>query len=306
MRTAFSETLLELALRDPRIWLVCGDLGYSVLDKFMAACPDRFLNAGVAEQNMMGVAAGLALSGKTVFVYSIVNFPTLRCLEQIRNDVCYHEANVKIVTVGGGFAYAGQGYTHHGVEDLAILRSLPGMTVVAPGDAAETRLAALAIAATSGPCYLRLGRGGEAKVHAAPPDFQIGKAITVREGTDLAFLSIGGMLKTAVDTADQLAKEGIGVRVLSMHTLKPLDEEAVLVAARETGGIVTIEEHSVTGGLGDAVADVLARRAPERTPFHKVGAADRVCHDVGCQRYMQRFADPLADIARGIAQGKRR
>ena len=258
MRTAFFQTLMEAATRDERVFLVTGDLGFGVVEPFAAAFPDRFLNAGVAEQNMTGIAAGLALSGKVVFTYSIANFPTLRCLEQIRNDVCYHEANVTIVSVGGGFAYGSLGPSHHATEDLAIMRALPGMTVLAPGDPKEAAGATRAAVAHAGPCYLRLGRAGERTIHRGPLDFQIGRAIQVREGRAVTLIATGGMLETAVDVAGRLALQGVESRVLSMHTLRPLDNEAVLAAAEETGGIVTLEEHSVIGGLGSAVAEVLA------------------------------------------------
>src|SRR5437879_2689318 len=165
MRGAFFETLIQLAARDPNVFLVVGDLGFGVTEEFSRRFPRQFLNAGVAEQNMTGIAAGLALSGKTVFTYSIANFPILRCLEQVRNDVCYHHANVKVVAVGGGFAYGSLGATHHATEDLAIMRALPAMTVVAPGDPEEAMAATEAVAAHDGPCYLRLGRPGERKVH---------------------------------------------------------------------------------------------------------------------------------------------
>src|SRR6266403_2240554 len=195
MRGAFFGALTELAERDERIHLVVGDLGFGAVEPFASRFPDRFLNAGVAEQNMTGVAAGLALCGKVVFTYSIGNFPTLRCLEQIRNDVCYHQANVKIVAVGGGLAYGSLGMTHHATEDLAILRSLPGLKVVAPGDPVETRLAVRALVADPSPCYLRLGRAGEPALHAGDIDFAIGRAITVREGSDATLISTGGMLE---------------------------------------------------------------------------------------------------------------
>ncbi len=181
MRTAFIDELCEITEKDGRVWLLTGDLGFSVLGRFYNRFPERYVNVGVAEQDMTGIAAGLALSGKIVFTYSIANFPTLRCVEQIRNDVCYHEANVKIVAVGGGLVYGAQGVTHHGTEDLAIMRALPNMTVVAPGDPAEAALATRAVVERPGPCYLRLGRAGEPTVHQTSPDFQIGKAITVRE-----------------------------------------------------------------------------------------------------------------------------
>ena len=257
MRTAFIETLCEIASGNPDIWLLNGDLGYSVLEAFSRQFPERSLNVGVAEQNLAGVAAGLALSGKIVFTYSIANFPVIRCLEQIRNDICYHQANVKIVAVGGGLAYGPQGYTHHGVEDLALLRVLPHMMVIAPGDPLETRAATRAIAAHHGPCYLRLGKAHEPLCHQTEPQFEIGKAITMSEGRDVALISTGGVLKLTLQAADALRAEGCSVRVISMHTIQPIDKEAIRAAAEECRGIVTVEEHG-WGGLGTAVAEVLA------------------------------------------------
>jgi transketolase len=248
--------------------------------------PRQFLNAGVAEQNMTGLAAGMALSGKIVFTYSIGNFPTMRCLEQIRNDVCYHEANVKIVTVGGGFAYGPMGVTHHAIEDLAVMRAIPGLMVVAPGDPVETRAATRAITAHPGPCYLRLGKAGEPTVHPGPIEFQLGKAILFREGRDLTLISTGGMLQTAAKAAERLATQGIQTRVLSMHTLKPLDESAVLAAARETGCIATLEEHSVNGSLGSAVAELLAETWDVKVPFKRIGMPPIFSPHIGSQEYM--------------------
>lgn len=269
MRTTFLTTLCELAGQNEDIWLVCGDLGYSVLEPFAERFPQRFVNAGVAEQNMTGMAAGLALSGKIVFTYSIANFPVMRCLEQIRNDVCYHNLNVKIVAVGGGLAYGAQGYTHHGVEDLAVMRVLPNMTVVAPGDPVETRLATRAIANTPGPCYLRLGKAGEPVVHTTPPPFQLGKALTIQDGADVTLISTGGMLESVVAAAQVLTQEGHSVQVLSMPTIAPLDIAAVAQAAQRTGRIVTVEEHG-PGGLASAVAEVLAQlgHAVRFRPLH--------------------------------------
>jgi transketolase len=254
MRALFDE-----ASRDPRITLVVGDLGYSVVEQFAEKFPKQYLNAGVAEQNMTGLAAGMALAGRIVFTYSIANFPTLRCLEQIRNDVCYHNANVKVVAVGGGFAYGSLGASHHATEDIAILRALPNMTVIAPGDPVEAEHTARAVAAMPGPAYVRLGKAGEPRVHTGPIDFRIGRAIQLREGDDIALLSTGGMLPDVVAAADTLAREhGVTARVLSVHTVKPLDVEAVTRAATETELVVTVEEHGEIGGLGGAVAEVLA------------------------------------------------
>ena len=286
MRAAFIETLCELAERDERIWLLTADLGYSVLERFATRFPDRFVNVGVAEQNMTGVAAGLALSGKIVFTYSIANFPIMRCLEQIRNDVCYHNLNVKIVAVGGGFTYGSAGYTHHAIEDLAVMRTMPNMTVVAPGDPVEAGLATEAIVGRQGPCYLRLGKANEPVVHQTEPEFQVGRAITVREGGEVVLISTGGMLATVVRVADALTAEGISPRVLSMHTLKPLDVDAIRRAA-ETNLIVTIEEHGAIGGLGSATAEVLAAKGchPQLLTLN-VGA--RHLATVGSQDYLRK------------------
>lgn len=298
MRTTFIKTLLEVAERDSRIMLLTGDLGYSVLEPFQQKFPDRYVNVGVAEQNMTGIAAGLASCGKIVFTYSIANFPTLRCLEQIRNDVCYHDLSVKVVSVGGGYAYGAQGYTHHGIEDLGALRLLPGMRVVAPGDPVETDLAVRAIVDTPGPCYLRLGKAGEPLVHTERPDFALGRAICLRDGTDVTLISTGGMLKHTVEVADRLTKEnGLSVRVLSMHTVKPLDTRAVVRAFQETRGVVTVEEHSVTGGLGSAVADAIVEAGGPLKPFRKYGAPDRLNKRIGGQGFLRALAGDVAELA---------
>src|SRR3990172_2152618 len=204
MRTAFLNTLADLAARDDRIFFLTGDLGFGVVETFAQRFPDRFLNVGVAEQNMTGVATGLALSGKVVFTYSIANFPTLRCLEQIRNGPCYHNANVKVVSVGGGLVYGSLGMSHHVTEHLAIMRVLPNLTVVAPGDPVETACATEALLAHEGPAYLRLGRAQEPVVHRTPIPFRLGRALQLRDGEDVTLISTGGMLVTALDVADTM------------------------------------------------------------------------------------------------------
>jgi transketolase len=259
MRTAFIDTLCFLAETDERIWLLCADLGYSVLEGFAEKFPDRYINVGIAEQNMAGIASGLAMSGKVVFLYSIANFPTFRCLEQIRNDICYHNCNVNIVAVGGGLTYASLGYTHHGVEDIAILKNLPNMTVIAPGDPVETRLAVEAMVNHPSPCYLRLGKAGEPVLHQSTPDFQIAKAIVFRKGQDISLISTGGMLSTSIGVADKLESLGFQPQVISMPTVQPLDEETIIQSIQSTKGrIVTLEEHG-GGGLGSSVAEVIAQ-----------------------------------------------
>jgi transketolase len=259
MRTAFIEALCETAERDPRVWLVCGDLGYSVLEPFARRFPSRYVNAGVAEQNMTGVAAGLALAGKVVFTYSIANFPVMRCLEQVRNDVCYHDLPVKIVAVGGGVAYGSAGYTHHGVEDLAVMRALPRMTVCAPGDPHETRALVPRIAAAKGPCYLRLGKAGEPAVHPGPLALELGRAVRLVDGTDAALVATGGVLTLTVAAREALAKAGVSCAVWSFPTVQPLDAAAVDELRERFPVVVGLEEHG-TGGFTGALAEALLER----------------------------------------------
>lgn len=286
MRNAFLDTLFDLAEHDRRIVLITGDLGYRVVERFQERLPDQFLNAGVAEQNMTSIAAGMAMSGRIVFTYSIANFPTLRCLEQIRNDVCYHDANVKIVSVGGGLAYGAMSATHHAVEDLGVMRCLPNLVVIAPGDPEEARAATRAAVSQPGPVYLRLGKAGEPIVHEGPIEFHVGRAIRVQEGHDVGIVATGGMLHTAVRAAERLAQSGIQARVLSMHTLKPIDEDAIVACARETGVVVTLEEHSIVGGLGSAVAEVLAERQDVRPVFRRLGLPSAFSPHIGSQHFL--------------------
>ncbi len=287
MRAAFIRSLIELARENEGIFLLVGDVGYSLVEPYAQEFPHRFVNIGIAEQNMTGIAAGLALCGKIVFCYSIANFPTLRCVEQIRNDICYHNANVKIAAGGGGLIYGALGTTHHVTEELAMMRALPNMTVMAPGDPVEAALATRAVAEWPGPCYLRLGRTGDPKVHQANPDFQIGKALKVREGGDITLIASGGVLYNTMQAAQHLARQGIESRVLSMHTIKPLDKAAVLSAAAETGAIITIEEHTIIGGLGSAVAEVLSEGESLNIAFLRVGIPDEFCYQVGSLEYLR-------------------
>jgi transketolase len=288
MRTAFIKTLTEMAARDPRVTLVVGDLGFGVVVDFAKRFPNQFVNAGVAEQNMTGLAAGMAMSGRIVFTYSIANFPTLRCIEQIRNDVCYHNANVTVVAVGGGMAYGSLGMTHHATEDIAILRSLPRMTVLAPGDPLETDKAVKWLVQGVGPSYLRLGRAGESAVHSGDFAWTPGKAITLRAGKDITLIAAGDMLGTAVKAADKLAEKGFQAAVMSMHTIKPLDAEAVIEAARSTPIVVTLEEHGIIGGLGSAVAETLCEADLSGVRFRRIALPSEFCKIVGDQDYLRR------------------
>lgn len=256
MRSAFVERLVELAREDERIWLLTGDLGYSVLEPFAAEFPSRYVNVGIAEQNMAGVAAGLAMAGKVVFTYSIANFPILRCLEQLRNDVAYHRLPVISVSVGGGLAYGSLGYSHHAVEDLAIMRSLSNMAVAAPGDPHETRAALRALVDHGGPAYLRLGKANESNVHGFEPELTVGRPVQLRRGTGVTLVSTGSALPLVMEAADRLAKLGTSAGVVSVPFVSPLSSETVAELAAQTGRIVSVEEHG-HGGLGGALAEVI-------------------------------------------------
>ncbi len=262
MRKMFIKSLVSEAHLNPDIWLLCGDLGYSVLEEFSDTFPDRFLNVGVAEQNMVGVATGLALSGKVVFVYSIGNFATFRCLEQIRNDACYHKANVKIVAVGGGLGYGAQGYTHHAIEDIAVMRALPGIRILAPGDPIETEFATRAISKLWGPAYMRLGKAGEPNLHSEKVKLEVGKCVRLLDGNDATIISTGNMLEISLDVCKDLNNQGHSIGLCSMHTLKPTDENFLNEESRRVKHIFTVEEHSQIGGLADICSTEIAQLDP--------------------------------------------
>ena len=287
MRDVFVRALAELAEARPEVMLLTADLGFGVLDDFAARFPTQFLNVGVAEQNMTGLATGLALEGRVVFTYSLGNFPSLRCLEQIRNDACYHKANVKIVTVGGGLCYGPLGASHHATEDLAVMRAMPEMTVVAPGDDFEAEHATRALTDLSGTAYLRLEKSGAPASALQEEVFRIGKARMMREGSDVTLVATGGILGETLRAAEMLAGEGIKCRVISMHTLKPVDSESLIRAASETGGIVTIEEHTVDGGLGGCVAETLLDAGAMPGFFERIGLKSGFPTIVGSQDYLR-------------------
>lgn len=286
MRIAFINALVDLAEKDRDIFLLTGDLGFSVLERFQGKFPDRYFDMGVAEANMVGVAAGLALSDKTVFVYSIVPFATMRCFEQVRNDLCYQNLNVKIIGIGGGLAYDAQGATHHAIEDIAIMRSLPNMCVICPGDDIETKYAVEAALKRKGPVYVRLDKSNINVHKSSKIDFKIGKGIVLKKGKDLAILATGNMLESAKAVAARLEREGISAGVVSMHTIKPLDVELVKELAYSGKPIFTIEEHNIIGGLGSAVSEVLAE-LDCKVRFKRIGIPDKYSYIVGCQKYLR-------------------
>lgn len=287
MRDTFVKTLIGLAKENSNIELITGDLGFGVLKPFFEQCPNQFTNAGIAEQNMTSVAAGMALEGKIVFTYSIGNFPTLRCLEQIRNDCAYHNANVKIVCVGGGFVYGSLGMSHHATEDLAILRALPDVVVMAPADLVEAEEATKAIASYPGTCYLRLGRGGEKRIHKSIDNFQIGKAIKVKDGEKIAIFSTGAIFEEVNLAYDVLKEKGYNPAVYTFPTVKPIDKEVIEKSAKAFDLIVTCEEHNIVGGFGSAVAEVLAEMNDRKAVLLRVGLNDMYASIVGNQSYLR-------------------
>ena len=278
--------MVQLAKEDKNIELVTGDLGFGVLKPFWEQCPDQFTNAGIAEQNMTSVAAGMALTGKNVFTYSIGNFPTLRCIEQIRNDCAYHHANVKVVCIGGGFVYGSLGMSHQATEDLAILRALPDVVVLAPADLVEAEECTKALAKYDGTAYLRLGRGGEKRIHENIDNFQIGKAIKVHDGEKVAVFSTGAIFEEISITEGILKEKGINPAVYTFPTVKPIDKETILECASKFDVIATCEEHNYIGGFGSAVAEVLAE-LPQHAKLLRVGLHDAYSVLVGNQHYLR-------------------
>ncbi len=287
MRQAFINTLMGLAERDDSIYLLTGDAGFTILERFRDRFPGRYYNVGIAEAAMIGLAAGLAMSGKTVFVYSIVPFVTMRCFEQVRIDLCYQKLPVKLVGVGQGVTYGTAGATHHAIEDIAVMRALPNMTVICPGGPVETRKAVAASLGLKGPCYIRLGKSGEPTVH--PSDdihFAIGKGIRVRTGEGVALVATSNMVPPAVEAAALLEKDGLRPEVISMHTVKPIDRELLAEVASRCSLIATLEEHNLIGGLGSAVAEViLADRLTAR--LITFGIPDTYAPVAGSQEYLR-------------------
>ena len=296
MRKAFNEELLKAARQDKRIHMILADIGYGEIEPFANEFPERFINCGVAEQNMTGVACGVALAGNIAITYSIANFPTLRCLEQVRNDVCYHNANVKIVIIGGGMAYGPLGVSHHSTEDLAIMRALPNLKVIAPCDIYEARSAVHAMLAYDGPVYYRCGYKGEKNLHAGPVNFEIGKALKLREGKDAAIIFTGTIGINALRAADELEKQGYSIKLVSMHTVKPIDVAAVLDAAG-TGCIVTVEEHNICGGMGSAVAEALMDNGAGNIRFKRMAIPDVNVCKIGSEEWLRdQYGLGVADI----------
>lgn len=302
MRNTFINTLCDLAETHEDIFLLCGDLGYSVLEPFSMRYPDRFLNAGIAEQNMTQVAVGLAREGYNVFTYSIGNFPTLRAMEQVRYDVCYHEANVKVVAVGAGYAYGPQGVSHHTTEDIAMMRALPGMTVCAPADAVEARAAAIFMANHVGPAYVRLNKSGEPALHdaAIPLDIAPGAFLTVKEGNGTLVLATGAIV---TPMAVELREKGLDWALWSAPFIGGYREEMLISMALKFQRIVTVEEHQLSGGFGssivEALSDLYAAGILDKMPLvERVGVRNTFISTSGTQEYLRQVAGLTLDKVR--------
>lgn len=286
MRNTFIKEICNIADHNKNIIMMTGDLGYGVLDEFASKFPQRFINAGISEQNMTAVAAGLALEGKTVFTYSIGNFSTVRCLEQIRNDVAYHNADVKIISIAAGVGYGPLGMSHHATEDISAMRSIPNMRIFSPSDPLEAKLIAEEVVNTKGPAYIRLGKGKEPLLHGNIQDICITKPIKMREGADVAIFVTGSIAYDAMQAAESLEKYGISCGVYIFPCIKPMDLKAVLDIAAKMKYIFTLEEHTIMGGFGGAVAEIVAE-SDVKVKVIRFGFNDEFTSVVGSQSYLK-------------------
>jgi transketolase len=307
MRNAFADEMTRLAGEKPDLVMLSGDIGNKLFDKYKAAAPDRFYNCGVAEANMVSLAAGMALTGLRPVVYTITPFITTRCLEQIRNDVCYHNAPVIIVGVGSGLGYAALGPTHHSCEDIALLRALPNMIVLCPADALETRVLLNAALDQRRPVYMRIGKKGEPVVHAQAPSLTIGQGLKLRPGTEACLVSTGVILPVVLEAAAALEAAGISTAVVDLHTVKPLDEPLLRELFAQFKVVATVEEHSVIGGLGSAVAEWLADHGPSSARLCRIGTSDTFFHESGNTKHARKHfgltTEGIAGRVRAVLDG---
>jgi transketolase len=287
MRSTFAATLSTLARKRKDIYLLTADLGFKLFDSFRREFPEKFINMGVAEQNMVGVAAGLSLTGKNVFCYSMIPFLSMRALEFIRIDLCYQNLNVKLIGVGCGVTYGFEGVTHHGIEDLAVMRAVPNMTVVSPGDPVEVRAVIEESVEYKGPIYVRLGGNNDPAVHNQSRRIRIGKGALLQQGGDITLFATGTALAAANEAALMLKGQGVEINLISLHTIKPLDTELISEYTEKSSFVVTVEEHSVLGGLGSAIGEVLLD-AGYRGQFLKIGLPDHYGGIVGSAAYQRK------------------
>jgi len=301
LREAYGKTLVELGRENPDIVVLDADLSPSTMTHFFAReFPDRFFDCGVAEQNMVTIAAGLAASGKIPFASTFAVFVPGRSFDQIRMSIAYSRLNVKLVVTHGGISVGEDGASHHSVEDLALIGSLPGFTVIVPADAIETAQAVRVAAASNGPFYIRLCRPKLPLVYNQDYRFELGKAVTMRQGKDATIIAIGVMLSAALEAADNLRRQGIDCRVLNMPTLKPVDEAAIVKAADDTGAIVTAEDHLEHGGLGSIISQVVARRHP--VPMEFVAVKDTYAKSGKATELLQRYGLTAKDIEQAVRE----
>lgn len=304
MRTVVLNELERLAAQDSRIVVMTADLGYGVTESFASKYPERFFNVGISEQLMASAAAGMALCGNIVCTYSIGNFATLRCIEQIRNDVCYHNANVKIIAVGGGFAYGQLGMSHHATEDIAMMRALPNMKVFVPADPNEAREVIRYALDVNGPCYIRLARRGEPVLYAEKQHLEITKIRLVVPGTDVAVIACGSILGEAIKATEKLTEHHISPAIFSVPCVKPIDVETVQKIAGEFQLLICVEEHQITGGLGGAVAEVIGMMTGFHGYLHRLGLPDEYVGIVGSHDYLCQYygldGDGIAETISGL------
>ncbi len=301
MRDAYLSALYDLARHNKQIMALVADIGAIVYDKYREDFPGQFINFGVAEANMISAAAGLASSGKIPFAYTITPFITMRTYEQIKNDVCLQKMNVKIVGVGAGFVYSTLGPTHHAIEDIALMKVLPNMTVISPADPLEAKKATFAAAQIEGPVYLRLGTSKEPDVYQQDYDFTIGRGVKLKDGKDATIIATGSIVHDALQAVKELEKENISVRLINIHTIKPIDKEIIIQAAKETGAILTVEEHNIEGGFGSSVADVILERSDAPVKFKRLGLNDTFCSYYGThQELKSHYGLAKRDIIREV------
>ena len=289
MRNTLVATFLEEARKNPNLVFLTGDLGFNVLECIQNELPNQFFNCGISEQNMASVAAGLALSGKCVFMYSIGNFSSLRCVEQIRNDIAYHNANVIIVALAAGFAYGPLGMSHHSTEDIACMRCLPNMTVFSPCDPIETVKVTRAAMRINGPAFIRLGRGGEPTLWESFDSFTVGKAYKMFDGGNDVIFSTGAITAEAIKAVKELKSRGIDVALYTFPTIKPIDVETITNCAKKYQRIITLEEHQINGGLAGSVAEVLAEIPGNKAVLKRIGMRDVFTSAVGSTAYLREY-----------------
>ncbi len=306
-RQVICDTLIELGWKDKDIVVLTSDSrGSASMTNFAKELPEQFVEVGIAEQNIVGIAAGLAASGKKPYIASPACFLSMRSIEQVKVDVAYSKTNVKLIGISGGLSYGALGMSHHSLQDIAVMRAIPGINIILPADKHETKKMIEALAQNTEPTYIRIGRNPVADVYSSDEyGFEIGKAVTMSEGTDITIIAAGETVKIAMDAADMLKKKRVSCRVINMHTIKPLDEAEIIKAAKETGCIITVEEHSIYGGLGAAVSEVVTQNCP--VPMKIVGVPDEPAIPGKSEEVFKHYgltADNISSIALEIIKKK--